>query len=113
MTCDQAQQLLAQLTWPQMRAHRYAALYQHLQHCGTCQQPWQQWRRAEEQLTMLLAVEPASVGLWENVMTTVQAEATSAVREDIWRSIALEVSAQGIQRLVLQDVAQSDTVLAS
>ena len=112
MTCEQAQQLLAQLTWPQVQASRYAALYRHVQHCGNCQPLWQQWRQDEEQLTMFLAVEPAPVGLWEHVMTTIQTEGTSAAHEDIWRSIALEVSAQGIQRLVLRDAAQADAALS-
>ena len=85
MTCEQAQQLLAQLTWLQAQASRYAALYQHLQYCGDCQRHWQHWRQGEEQLTMFLAVESAPTGLWENVMTAIQAEETSAAREDIDR----------------------------
>ena len=112
MTCEQAQQLLAQLTRPQAQASRYAALYRHVQHCGKCQPHWQQWQQDEEQLTMFLTAEPAPVGLWEHVMTTIQTEETSATHEDIWRSIALEVSPQGIQRLVLQDAAQADAALA-
>src|SRR5713101_6752425 len=99
MTCEQAQTLLAQLTWPQVQASRYAALYRHVQHCGNCQQHWQHWRQHEEQLTMFLAVEPAPAGLWEKVMTTIQTNATPAAREDLWRSIVLEMSPQGIQRL--------------
>lgn len=113
MTCEQAQQLLAQLTWPQVQTRRYAALYRHLQHCGNCQQHWQHWRQAEEQLSMFMAVEPSPAGLWEKVMTTIQTEETSAAREDLWRSIILEVSPQGIQRLVLQNVAQVDATPAS
>jgi O-6-methylguanine DNA methyltransferase len=112
MTCEQAQQLLAQLIWPQVQTSRYAALYQHVQHCDNCQPYWQQWRQDEEQLTTLLAVESAPAGLWEHVMTTIQAEETYAARGDIWRSIALEVSLQGIQRLVLQDAPQAETTLA-
>src|SRR5215510_5119885 len=111
MTCEQAQQLLAQLIWPQVQTSRYAALYQHVQHCGNCQPYWQQWRQDEEQLTTLLAVESAPAGLWEHIMTTIQAEETYAARGDIRRSIALEVSPQGIQRLVLQDVPQAETTL--
>ena len=61
---------------------------------------------------MFLAVEPAPAGLWEKVMTTVQTAKTTATPADIWRSIALEVSAQGIQRLVLRDAAQADAALS-
>src|SRR5262249_11961473 len=86
--------------------------YRHLQHCGDCQRHWQQWRQGEEQLTMVLAVESAPVGLWENVMTAIQAAETSAARGDIRRSIALEVSPQGIQRLVLQNAPQAAATLA-
>jgi len=113
MTCEQAQKLLAQLTWPQVQASRYAALYRHLQHCGSCQQGWQQWRQDEEQLTVLLAVEPAPAGLWEHVMTNIHGEATSTAQGGLWRSIVLEVSPQGIQRLLLQDAARADAALAS
>src|SRR5215831_16251704 len=99
MTCEQAQQLLTQLIWPQVQTRRYAALYQHVQHCGHCQPYWQQWRQDEEQLTTLLAVESAPTGLWEHVMTTIQTEETCRSHGDIWRSIALEVSPQGINVL--------------
>jgi len=113
MTCEQAQKLLAQLTWPQVQASRYAALYRHLQYCGSCQQGWQQWRQAEEQLTVLLAVEPAPAGLWEKIMTTIQADETLTAYGDIRSSIDLDVSPQGIQRLVLQDAAPADAAPAS
>ena len=112
MTCEQAQQLLAQLTWPQVQASRYTALYRHVQHCGNCQQHWQQWRQNEEQLTILLAVEPAPVGLWEKVMTTIETVGTPAAHGDIWSSIVLEMSPQGIQRLVLRDAAQAEAAPA-
>jgi len=113
MTCEQAQQLLAQLTWPQVQTHGYTALYRHVQHCGNCQPHWQHWRQTEAQLAMFLTVEPAPTGLWEKVMTTMQTEVTPAARADIRRSVVLEMSPQGIQRLVLQDAAQADDTLAS
>lgn len=113
MTCEQAQQLLEQLTWPQIQTGRYAALRRHVQHCDNCQHLWGQWQQTEEQLTRLLSVVSAPVGLWENIMTHIQADTTPATQEDLWRSIVLEVSPQGIQRLVLQDTAQAGAALQS
>jgi len=113
MTCEQVQKLLEQLTWPQVQANRYAALRQHAQHCGDCQRLWEQWRHNEAQLTLFLSVEPAPAGLWENIMTSIQAEATTAAQGEFWGSIVLEVSPQGIQRLVLQDAARADGALPS
>lgn len=62
---------------------------------------------------MFLAVEQAPAGLWEKVMTTIQTAETPAAHGDIWRSIVLDVSPQGIQRLVLQDAPQVDAAPAS
>src|SRR5262249_24270382 len=113
MTCEQVQKLLAQLTWPQGQASRYTALRQHVQHCGNCQQLWEQWRQDEAQLTMLLSVETAPKGLWETIMTSIQTDATTVTHEDLWRSIVLEVSPQGIQRLVLQEADRAGGALQS
>ncbi len=106
MTCEQAQMLLAQLTWPQVQTNRYTALRLHMQQCIHCQQLWQQWQHTEAQIAAFLAVERAPAELWENVMTHIHANASAGAQADVWHSILLEVSPHGIQRLVLQDAAQ-------
>jgi O-6-methylguanine DNA methyltransferase len=109
MKCQQIQNMLAELTLPRLQAGKYTVLHQHIQHCSPCQQVWKHWQHFEQHLADLLAVKPAPAGLWERIMTEVRIFETAEASPAIWRLFAMEVSPQGIQRLILHDSAQEVT----
>lgn len=110
MNCQQVQDMLAELRLPQVQAQKYATLHRHVQGCLPCQQVWTQWLDHEQQLAKVLAVESAPAGMWEAIMTQVEAhqEAGSAVAER--PVIRIETSAQGVCRLVLHQADQEAVV---
>jgi O-6-methylguanine DNA methyltransferase len=101
MRCQQVQTLLEELTLPRLQAGKHTALHRHVQRCTHCQRLWNQWQHYEQQLIDLSLAEPAPPGLWESIMTKVEAHETTDTGEIIWQAVSFEVSPQGLRRLVL------------
>ncbi|MGQ4807690.1 Methylated-DNA--protein-cysteine methyltransferase [Candidatus Entotheonellaceae bacterium PAL068K] len=108
MNCHQVQAMLDELTLPRLRAGKYTALHLHVQRCSPCRQVWDQWRHHEQQLTDLFVPVQAPAGVWEDIMSRIEAHASETTDSlaALSQAIVINTSARGVESLALPQLPQ-------
>ncbi len=108
MTCQQVQTMLDGLTLPRLQAKKYTTLHSHLQSCEPCEHFWERWLRQEQQLVSYLTVAQTPTDLWEHIMAQVEIHEPAHTRGAVSDKISVDMSSQGVQRLVLHQTAHGE-----